>query len=80
MLIHADHRLAVEPSEIVDQDPLTLGENRVVRGVFQDTSSPSARRATVSCWITIPSSADRSPRRDNFARGSAAWLVSWRHT
>ncbi len=48
--------------------------------VFHDTPSPSATRATVRCWTTIPSSAHRSPRRDSFARGSAARLVSWRHT
>ena len=41
---------------------------------------PSATRATVRCWTTIPSSAHRSPRRDSFARGSAALVVSWRHT
>lgn len=42
------------------------------------TPSPSATRATVRCWHTIASSASRSPRRDSFARGSAARLVSWR--
>jgi hypothetical protein len=29
---------------------------------------------------TIPSSAQPNPRRDNFARSSAARVVSWRHT
>ena len=48
--------------------------------VFQATPSPSATRATVRCWTTIPSSAHRSPARDSLARGSAAALVSWRHT
>jgi hypothetical protein len=47
--------------------------------VFHDTSNPSATRATVRCWTTIPSSAHRSPRRDSLACGSAARLVSWRH-
>jgi len=32
------------------------------------------------CATTIPSNAHRSPPRDSFARGSAAKLVSWRHT
>ncbi|GAA0898381.1 hypothetical protein GCM10009574_080200 [Streptomyces asiaticus] len=32
------------------------------------------------CWHTIASRAHRNPRRDSFARGSAARLVSWRHT
>ena len=48
--------------------------------VFHATPSPSATLATVRCWHTIASSAHRSPRRDSFARGSAARLVSWRHT
>jgi hypothetical protein len=48
--------------------------------VFQATPRPSATRATVRWPTTIPSSAHRRPRRDNFARGSAARLVSWRHT
>ena len=48
--------------------------------VPQATPSPSATRATVRCATTSPSSAQRSARRDNFARGAAALLVSWRHT
>ena len=48
--------------------------------VFHDTASPSATRATLRCWQTMASSAHRRPRRDNSARGSAALLVSWRHT
>lgn len=48
--------------------------------VFHDTPSPSATLATVRCWHTTASSAHRRPRRDSFARGSAAGLVSWRHT
>jgi hypothetical protein len=46
--------------------------------VFHDTPRPSATRATVKCCHTLPSSAHRSARRDSFARGSAARLVSWR--
>lgn len=48
--------------------------------VSQATPSPSAIRATVRCWTTRPSRAHRRPRRDSLARGSAAVLVSWRHT
>ncbi len=48
--------------------------------VSHATPSPSATRATVRCATTIPSSAHRSPVRESFARGSAAALVSWRHT
>src|SRR5215211_7339297 len=48
--------------------------------VSQATPRPSARRATVRCWTTIPSSAHRSPRRESLARGSAAAVMSWRHT
>lgn len=36
-----------------------------------------ATRAPVRCWHTIASNAHRSPRRDSFARGSAAMRVSW---
>ncbi len=48
--------------------------------VFQATPSPSATRATVRCCTTMPSSAHRRPRRESLVRGSAARLVSWRHT
>ena len=48
--------------------------------VFHATPSPSATRATVRCATTRPSNAQRSARRDNFERGAAALLVSWRHT
>ena len=48
--------------------------------VSHATASPSATRATVRCLSTIASNAHRSPRRESFARGSAAALVSWRHT
>jgi hypothetical protein len=33
--------------------------------VFHETPSPSATRATVRCWHTMPSSAHRRPRRDS---------------
>jgi len=48
--------------------------------VFQQTPKPSAIRATVRCCTPKPSNAHRTPRRDRSARGSAAALVSWRHT
>ena len=48
--------------------------------VFHDTASASATRATVRCCDTMASNAHRNPRRDSFARGSAALLVSCRHT
>lgn len=48
--------------------------------VFHETPRPSATRATVRCWHTIPSSAQASPRRETFALGSAALVVSCRHT
>jgi hypothetical protein len=48
--------------------------------VFHDTPRPSATRATVRCWHTMPTSAHRSPALEIFALGSAAIDVSWRHT
>jgi hypothetical protein len=48
--------------------------------VCQDTPKPSATRATVRCWHTMPSSAQRNPRREIFARGCAALEMSCRHT
>ena len=48
--------------------------------VFHATPSPSAILATDRCWRTIPTSAQRSARRDSFDRGSAAADVSWRYT
>ena len=39
-------------------------------------ANASATRATVRCAITMASNAHRRPRRDSFARGSAALLVS----
>ena len=80
VLVDTDHPDAVEPAGLVDQDPLALGQDRVVGGVPRDPETHSATRATVKCWHTMPSSAHRRPRRDSFARGSAARLVSWRHT
>ena len=56
------------------------GAEVCLSAVSHATASPSATRATVRCWTTIPSRAHRSPRRDTLARGSAARLVSWRHT
>lgn len=48
--------------------------------VFHEAPSPSATRATVRCWPTMPSSAQRSPRRENFVLGQAAFDVFCRHT
>ena len=48
--------------------------------VSHATASPSATRATVRCANTIASKAHRSPRRESLDRGSAAAVVSWRHT
>jgi len=48
--------------------------------VSHDTARASAMRATVKCWHTRASSAHRNARRDNLARGSAAFVVSCRHT
>ena len=46
----------------------------------QDTSRASATRATVRCWHTRASRAQRSAPRDSFERGRAARVVSCLHT
>ena len=51
-----------------------------VLAVFQDTPRAWATRATVRWWTTRPVSAQRTAARESLARGSAAWLISWRHT
>ena len=79
VLIDAYHGDAVEPVRVVDQARWPSARTALL-AVFHDTPSPSATRATVRCCTTRPSNAHRSPRRDSFARGSAARLVSWRHT
>ena len=75
--IDTKHPDTVEPGEVGDQDPPALGQDGVVGGVPGDSS---ATRATVRCWQTIADSAQRSPPRVSLARGSAALLVSCRHT
>ena len=80
VLVDADHLHAVEPVRVVDQDPLALGQDRVVGGVPRDPEPLGDPGDGQVLATTMPSSAHRSPRRDSFARGSAAWLVSWRHT
>lgn len=48
--------------------------------VSHATPRPSAIRATVRCCTTMPVNAQANPDRESFALGSAAALVSWRHT
>ena len=79
VLVDPDHADVVEPTGIVDQAHLPSARTASF-AVPHATPRPSATRATVRCWTTMPSSAHRSPRRDNLARGSAALVVSWRHT
>jgi len=79
VLVDADHPDAVEPVGVVDEDTASFGQDGVVGGVPRDpeTFGHAGHREVLA---TIPSSAHRSPRRESFARGSAARLVSWRHT
>ena len=51
-----------------------------VLAVFQDTPRAWETRATVKWWTTRPTSAQRTAECESFARGWAAWLMSWRHT
>jgi hypothetical protein len=79
VLIHLDHLHSVEPVDIVDQDTLALGQDRVVRGVPRHSESfgdPGDGQVLHNDDFQRPP----QPRRDSFARGSAAVVVSWRHT
>ena len=69
--IHVGETGVIEPAGAERTDGL------IQPGTILDTS---AIRATVRCCTTRPSNAHRSARRDNLARGSAALVVSWRHT
>lgn len=79
VFVDPDHAHAAEPARVIDQHALAFGRHSVVDGV-PGNPSPSGYRATMRCWTTRASSAHRRPRRESFARGSAARLVCWRHT
>src|SRR6185295_15069037 len=79
VFIDADHAHTVEAGRIGDEYRWPSVSTALL-AVFHDTASPSATRATERCWQTRASSAHRRARRDNVARGSAAALLSWRHT
>lgn len=49
-----------------------LGARTAALAVFHATPRPSATRATVRCWHTMPACAHRSRRRDSFSRSVAA--------
>jgi hypothetical protein len=78
VLVDADDLHSVEPGRVVDEDPPSFGQDRVVGGVPRHPE-PRTTRATVRCWTTMPSSAHRRPWRDSFARASAALLVMAPH-
>jgi hypothetical protein len=70
---------AVEPVRVLDQHAPAFIENGVVGGVPRDREG-FGDPGTVRCWNTMACNAHRNARRDSFARGSAARLMSWRHT
>ena len=77
--IDTKHPDTVEPGGVGDQDPPALGQDGVVGGVPGD--SESLRDADDrEVLADDPASAQRSPPRVSLARGSAALLVSCRHT
>ena len=78
VFIHADDSHAFTPGRIVDER--SPSARTAVLAVFQDTPRAWAIRATVKWWTTSPVSAQRTAARESLARGSAAWLMSWRHT
>ena len=79
VLVYPDRVDTVEAVLVVDQHPLAFGQDSVVGSVPRDPES-LGDPGHGQVLHTIASSAHRSPRRDSFARGSAARLVSWRHT
>ncbi len=74
VLIDPEHPHSVETVRVGNQDPTTLGRDRCDSGVARNAQRFADTRATVRCWQTIPSSAQRSAPRVSLARGSAALL------
>lgn len=79
VLVNPDRGHAVEAGRITDQETLAFGQEGVVRGVHA-TASAKATRATLRCRTTRPTSAQHTAARESFARGSAPFVVTWRHT
>lgn len=79
VFVYADRGDPVEPLLVIDQGALALGQYRVVGGVPRDPE-PFGATSDVQVLHDDRFRAHRSPRRESFARGSAAALVSCRHT
>lgn len=79
VLVDADRGDVVEPAGVVDEDALPLGQDSVVGGVPGD---PEPFGDTGDSEVLADNGFKRppSPRRESFARGSAALVVSCRHT
>lgn len=75
MLVDADHPNAVEPGRVLDQKPVALGEDGVVRGVPGD-AEPGSDPGDGEVVDTSARSAQASAPRVSFARGSATPVVS----
>ena len=79
VLVHPDNSDPVEPGRVSDQDLAALGQNSVFGGVSADRR-PLGGPGHGEMLAHGRSSAQPNPRRDSFARGSPARVVSWRHT
>ena len=79
VLIDAYDLHPVEPGRIVDEYSLSFGQDRCVGGVPRD---PEALGDAGNGQVLHHDALQRPPQApaESFARGSAALLVSWRHT
>ena len=79
VFIHANDTHPLETIGIIDQQACPFGQDSSVSGSSRTRPGPG-RRAPRRWWTTRPTSAQRTAARESLARGSAAWLMSWRHT
>jgi hypothetical protein len=79
VLIDANDLHALKPRGVVDQQPLAFSQDRVVGGVPRDPESLGDTGDGEVCDHD-PFQRPPQPGARELARGSAAALVSWRHT
>jgi hypothetical protein len=79
VLVDTDDGDAVEPLGLAI-NTLRPSSRTAVLAVFHDTANASAIRGHRQVLTHDGFQRPPSPRRDSFARDSAALLVSWRHT
>lgn len=79
VLVDADQGDVVEASVVAISRRLPSARTASF-AMSHATANTSAIRATVRCWTTSPTRAQRTAARESFALRSAALEVSWRHT